>query len=667
MNSFAQNINYIAGLDNVYGSKVELYKNNLSLKNVEHDIELKFSYYNNDDKKIHSIIHSEPGVLVGGINDVLLAFKSTIESSISGSEFTCTVSSGVQNFVVNNVVIISIAIDSNNDTYKAYELEAKVTTAGAVTYDVFGEVSDTLKILPSLAMITSSDINAMKNAYEIRDEVTTVSDNITSVTTVSDSIENVNITVANITNVNIVGDDIANVNTVSTHISNVDTVSQSITYVNTVSSNIVDIGIASTNIASINTVANAQNLADIIRVADDLNSMDINGIADITIVANDLVLGTDSNIIAVSESIANINITGNNIDNVNTVVTSITDVATVSTNISNVNIVATDIASVNNVSSNITDVNTVSDGIVNVNTVSDSITNVNTVATNITGLNSIVSNLSEILSADENATIATAKALEASNSASSALVFKNAASASADSALISANNADASEENALASANSASNSASVATTKASEADASAVSASNIAADALVSKNSASTSATAATTKAAEAVISASSAAVSASVATTKANDASLSAASASASVNKAEKWATEDEDVEVETGEYSAKHWAIKAQNTVGSAYIETHEFISSVNQTVFNVPNSGAIEVFINGIKLSSSDYIFNSTSVTLSEGATAGMIITIVSYISFNVANTYTKSEIDTIIGAINSVLDAINVEVI
>jgi hypothetical protein len=97
MNSFAQNINYIAGLDNVYGSKVELYKNNLSLKNVEHDIELKFSYYNNDDKKIHSIIHSEPGVLVGGVNDVLLSFKSLVDAAISGSEFTCTVSSGVQN------------------------------------------------------------------------------------------------------------------------------------------------------------------------------------------------------------------------------------------------------------------------------------------------------------------------------------------------------------------------------------------------------------------------------------------------------------------------------------------------------------------------------------------------------------------------------------------
>ena len=421
MNSFVENVNYVAGLDNLYGSGIELYKNNLSLKSVQHYIELKFSYYNNNDKKIHNIVYSEPGVLVGGINNTLLSFKTLVESSITGSEFTCTVSSGVQNFVINNIVMVNINIVSNSDTYKTYELEMKVVTAGAVTYDVFGEVSDSLKILPSLAMITASDIDAMVNVYEIQEDVVTVSENISIVETVSDSIANVNITGTNITNVNIVGDDIANVNTVSTHISNVDTVSQSITNVNTVSSNIVDVGIASANIASINTVVNAQNLADIIKVADDLNSLDVNGIADITIVANDLVLGVDSNIITVSESMDNVNITGNNIDNINIVGTDIANVDIVSTNINDINITANDIVSINTVSSSISDVNTVSDEITNVNTVSGSIANVNTVASNIVGLSSIVSNMTEILLADDNAAIATTKALEASGSAEASL------------------------------------------------------------------------------------------------------------------------------------------------------------------------------------------------------------------------------------------------------
>lgn len=433
MNSFVENVNYVANLDNKYGSGIELYKNNLSLKSVQHDIELKFSYYNNDDKKIHSIVHSEPGVLVGGIDDTLLSFKTLVESSITGSEFTCTVSSGVQNFVINNIVMVNIAIDSNNNTYKAYELEMKVITAGAATYDVFGEVKDSLKILPSLAMITTSDIDAIVSVYEIQEEVITVSESIANVTTVSDSIANVNTVGISILNVNIVGEDIANVNTVSTHISNVDTVSQSITNVNTVSSNIVDVGIASTNIASINTVANAQNLADIIRVADDLNSLDVNGIADITIVANDLVLGVDSNIITVSESIDNVNIICNDIGNINIVGTDIVNVDIVSTNINDINITANNIASINTASSNIADVNTVSDGIINVNTVSGSIANVNTVATNIVGLNSIVSNITEILLADDNAAIATTKALESSDSAAASL--QSALDSAANSAL----------------------------------------------------------------------------------------------------------------------------------------------------------------------------------------------------------------------------------------
>lgn len=173
MNSFIENVNYVAGLDNLYGSGIELYKNNLSLKSVQHDIELKFSYYNNDDKKIHSIVHSEPGVLVGGIEDTLLSFKTLVESSITGSEFTCTV-----NFVINNISIVNINIVSNSYMYKTYELEMKVVTAGVVTYDVFGEVKDSLKLLPSLAMITASDVDVMAKAYEIKEEVATIASNI---------------------------------------------------------------------------------------------------------------------------------------------------------------------------------------------------------------------------------------------------------------------------------------------------------------------------------------------------------------------------------------------------------------------------------------------------------------------------------------------------------
>lgn len=66
------------------------------------------------------------------------------------------------------------------------------------------------------------------------------------------------------------------------------------------------------------------------------------------------------------------------------------------------------------------------------------------------------------------------------------------------------------------------------------------------------------------------------------IATTKAGEASASASNASASEsnalaseNKAHLWAEEDYNVEVEPGEYSAKHWAIQAQGYAGGVTFE--------------------------------------------------------------------------------------------
>ena len=87
MNSFIENVNYVAGLDNLYGSEIELYKNNLSLKSVQHDIELKFSYYNNDDKKIHSIVHSEPGIVIW-----LVIFKTKLKHEFDSIQNYMTLS-----------------------------------------------------------------------------------------------------------------------------------------------------------------------------------------------------------------------------------------------------------------------------------------------------------------------------------------------------------------------------------------------------------------------------------------------------------------------------------------------------------------------------------------------------------------------------------------------
>jgi len=95
----------------------------------------------------------------------------------------------------------------------------------------------------------------------------------------------------------------------------------------------------------------------------------------------------------------------------------------------------------------------------------------------------------------------------------------------------------------------------------SDESASAIAAAASAAAALQSENNAATSETNAAT-------SETNASNSASAASTSETNAGLSAVTASGWEEKAEKWAEEDEDVQVETAKYSAKHWAAKAEET---------------------------------------------------------------------------------------------------
>ena len=198
-----------------------------------------------------------------------------------------------------------------------------------------------------------------------------------------------------------------------------------------------------------------------------------------------------------------------------------------------------------------------------------SVTNVDIVAANIVGISGIASNLDEILLTNDNAIIVTTKASEASAAALVATTKASEAVASATSAGSSATIASSGATTATTKASEASASALVATTKASEASASAL---------------------VATTKASEALASATSASSGATTATTKASEASTSAINALASENKAKKWAGESVDVPVESGLYSAKHWAAKASEIVGGGLIDD---VSPSTSTVFSSTRS--------------------------------------------------------------------------
>lgn len=105
-------------------------------------------------------------------------------------------------------------------------------------------------------------------------------------------------------------------------------------------------------------------------------------------------------------------------------------------------------------------------------------------------VDTVIPNINEILLADDNATIATTKALEASTSAGEALASKNLAVTSAGNALVSEQNADTSEAQALSYKNSATSSANTATTQAGIATAQAVIATTKASEASTSASNA---------------------------------------------------------------------------------------------------------------------------------------------------------------------------------
>ena len=403
MNSFIENVDYVANLDNKYGSNIEIYKNNLSLRTELHDIVFTLEYYNFTDKKLHTLEYSYNDISIDNFNSTLLNLKSQVE--LTGL-FDCVVSFSYTNFIINNVASIDIKITSKSENIKTYGLNLNIIKDLIEIYNINGVVSDTLKILPYLATIDSDIFNDIIN----------------------------------------------------------------------VSNNIEDIQNAEEN-------------------------------ANIAI--------TQANIATVKASEA--------------------------------------LSSANSASA------------------------------------------SEIISI-EKSNIAITKASEALTSASEALASENAAkisetnaSVSEGNALNSANNADISEANALASSSSASGSATIATTKAGEAIVSAENALSSENSALSSKNSAIASASTATTKASEALSSAGIATIQAGIATTKASEAVTSADSALVSENKAEKWATELKDVAVEPGQYSAMHWALKAQgfaegDAVNIGYDGTTSGLSSTN-----------------------------------------------------------------------------------
>ncbi|CAB4153679.1 hypothetical protein UFOVP628_15 [uncultured Caudovirales phage] len=283
-------------------------------------------------------------------------------------------------------------------------------------------------------------------------------------------------------------------------------------------------------------------------------------------------------------------------------------------------------------------------------------------------------------------------ATNAANSATAAASSASSASSSASSASSSASTASTQASNASTSATSASNSASSASTSATNAASSASTASTQASNASTSAtnaassaSSASTSASNASTSATNASNSASAAATSASNAATSETNAAASAASAASALDsfddrylgsKTSNPTLDNDGNALVTGAlyyrstapigmkvYDGAQW-IEASAAQQAALV-TYEYVATAGQTTFSGADAnsltlsyiaGGLIVSLNGsILRPGDDYTAtNGTSIVLVTAASLNDELCAYAFSSFNVANTYTQAQTDSLLAA-------------
>jgi len=339
--TFAEHVNIVANLDNSLSMSASLNRSAVALKvGSTYDVVSVLSVHNRTTNQTEHTTIS--GTMA---SDTIGAYLSLLESTIEAAypiAVTTSITSTVSQVATMNTIGVELTLSGS--AYYVRALNMKVSLAGIEQYNIDAELVNPLELTPKMLELTPDVLLA------------------------------------------------------------IDTITGNIATIDAVSSNIADVNTVADNIVNLNTVASIQNLANMTTVANDLNAMDLNGIADVTVVANNLILGANSSINRVSASI----------DNVNTVMSNITNIDAVAAIDGSVTAVALIDDSVVSVAGKIAAIETANANATNINTVSGSIDNVNSVAT------TIVPNIAEILEADTNAATATTKASEALASANAA-------------------------------------------------------------------------------------------------------------------------------------------------------------------------------------------------------------------------------------------------------
>ena len=97
---------------------------------------------------------------------------------------------------------------------------------------------------------------------------------------------------------------------------------------------------------------------------------------------------------------------------------------------------------------------------------------------------------------------------------------------------------------------------------------------------------------------------------------------------------------------------YNGNAWQSAGSSVNGTS--ERQTYTATAGQTVFNATyDSGFVDVYLNGLKLADSDFTAtNGTTIVLTSGATAGDIVDIVAYGTFELADVYTQAQADSLL---------------
>ena len=284
-NSFIENVNYVAKLDNAFGDNISLNKTNISFRGTTANVKFKLSYYDNSLMKILSVETLFNNASYTDLNSILSQFKSNVENII-GVNCNFTLSTNNNAYLVS---LVNISLSSSNNDIKFVELKFEMEKDGIDLYDVYGKITNPLKILPHLALYDEILISSIVSIDSHKNELLNVNTNISEIVAINDNIEYV-ISVNN--NMN-------NINTILSNMDTIENVISSINEINNINTNIGQIHTVYENIDSI--LIDANNISNINNVSDNINSI-ININNSIVPNINEILLADDNAIIATTKA-----------------------------------------------------------------------------------------------------------------------------------------------------------------------------------------------------------------------------------------------------------------------------------------------------------------------------------------------------------------------------